>query len=149
MKTSTAFSCIKHSLVLSAMLTCVLFFSQSPNVYSQQSANGTVNPCAHIATKLNVTAYPLGTFQRAHTMDVMHNILTGLQQVIGSGNATTTQKLKFQFCKSILSDVSNEYIATEITLLTSLSALNSQHSTVGNQQSILATMYNNVVAQLQ
>jgi hypothetical protein len=49
----------------------------------------------------------------------------------------------------VLSDISTKYIAVEISLLTQLSGLGAVESTTGTQQSQLATLYNEVVSQLQ
>jgi hypothetical protein len=68
---------------------------------------------------------------------------------MSNGGGTSYQKLKYQFCATVLSDVSTKYIAGEISLLTSLSGLDSVRSNLGTQQSQLMTLYNEVVSQLQ
>ncbi len=127
-----------------------MFFNAGSATAQQfQQANGTANPYTDLAAKMNVTAYPFGTFDRDHTMEVMDGILHGLKQVIGSGTATNSQKLKYEYCNAVLSDISTQYIAVEIALLTSLSELNMKQNTPASQQSQLATLYNEIVAQIQ
>lgn len=132
-----------------ALLAGVFFLLSINNATAQQSAQGTLNPYTHIATKLDVTAYPLGTFERDHAMDVLQQILTGLKPLLGNGGGSLTQKLKYNFCNKVLADINNQYIATEISLLTSLSGLMSENNSTQIQQSQLRNLYNEIVNQLQ
>jgi hypothetical protein len=126
----------------------MLLFSTN-NASAQHSANGTVNPYTHIAEKIGVSAYPLGSMERTHSMAVLENILAALKQTISNGGGTSYQKLKYAYCANVLSDISTRYIVTEISLLTQLSGLNAGKSTPGTQNSQLVTLYNEVVSQLQ
>lgn len=138
------------ALFVGLLLTgCFMLVGSNTASAQWQTAASNVNPYTHIAEKLGVTAYPLGTFDRQHTMDVMETIIANLGQIVGNGGGTTLQKLKIAFCKQVLADVSGGFIAPEISLLTSLSDLNAQQSTLGTQQTMLATVYNEVVAALQ
>ncbi len=136
-------------LLCSLLLSGIFLLFSAGSANAQQSANGTVNPYTQIAAKMNVTAYPFGTFDRGHTMSVLDNILHGLKQIIGSGTATNSQKLKYEYCNAVLSDISTQYIAVEIALLTSLSELNMKQNTPASQQSQLSGLYNEIVAQIQ
>jgi hypothetical protein len=147
-KTISIFSKGK-SLWCGLLLTGGLLLFGSSSAIAQESANGSINPYTHVAEKLSVPAYAIGTFDRAHTMDILENILSALKQTMSNGGGTSYQKLKYQFCATVLSDVSTKYIAGEISLLTSLSGLDSVRSNLGTQQSQLMTLYNEVVSQLQ
>ena len=149
MKKTISFFTKGKALWCGLLLAGGLLLMSTNTVSAQVSANGTVNPYTHIATKLNVTAYPLGDMERSHTITVLENILNGLKQIVSSGNATNYQKLKYEYCNTVLADVSTRYIAPEIALLTRLGGLNGTKNVPGTQQSQLATLYNEVVSQLQ
>ncbi|HLF64336.1 MAG TPA: hypothetical protein VI603_11315 [Saprospiraceae bacterium] len=135
-----------HCFVL---LTGVFFLLSVNNAVAQESAQGTLNPYTHIGAKLDVTAYPLGTFERDHAMDVLQQILTGLKPLLSNGGGTLTQRLRYNFCNKVLADISDNYIATEISLLTSLSALTAENSSTEIQQAQLRSLYGEIVNQLQ
>ena len=126
-----------------------LFLFGFSHTSAQQSAQGTLNPYAHIGAKLDVTAYPLGTFERDHAMDVLQQILNGLKPLLSNGGGTLTQRLRYNFCNKVLADISDNYIATEISLLTSLSALTAENSSTEIQQAQLRSLYSEIVNQLQ
>ena len=137
------------SLWCGLLLTGGILLFSAATTSAQESANGSVNPYTHVAEKLSVTAYSLGTFERAHSMDVLENILNGLKQTLSNGGGTSYQKLKYQFCNAVLADISTRYVSCEISLLTSLTGLGNVQNKIGTQQSQLVTLYNEVVSQLQ
>lgn len=149
MKKTLTFFAHAKTLVVGFCLAgaCILLSVQTAS--AQQSANGTVNPYSHIAEKISVTAYPLGEFERHHTMDVLENILAGLKQAISNGQGSNYQKLKYDFCNAVLADITTRYVAVEISLLTSLSGLNARQSRIGIQNSQLQALYSDIVAQIQ
>jgi len=131
------------------LLTGVFFLLSVNNSSAQENAQGSVNPYTHIATKLDVSAYPLGTFDRHHCMEVLDQILTGLKPLMGNGGGTLNQKLKYDYCSKMLLDINSQYVAPEITMLTSLSGLTEKTNTAGIEQSQLRTLYNEIAAQMQ
>jgi hypothetical protein len=147
-KTISIFSKGK-SLWCGLLLTGGLLLFGTSTTIAQVAAAGSVNPYTHVAEKLSVPAYALGTFDRAHTMDVLESILSGLRQSLSNGGGTSYQKLKYAYCSAVMSDVSTRYVASEISLLTSLSGLDAVKNTTGTQQTVLVTLYNEVVSQLQ
>jgi hypothetical protein len=149
MKKTISFFTKGKALWCGLLLTGGMLLVGTNSASAQQSANGTVNPHTHIAAKLNVTAYPLGTMERTHSMDVLENILNGMKQIVSNGGGTSYQKLKYAYCSAVLGDISTKYIAVELSLLTQLSGFDAVKSTTGTQQSQLATLYNEVVSQLQ
>jgi len=149
MKKTISFFTKGKALWCGLLLAGGLLLVSTNNASAQESANGTVNPYSHIATKLNVTAYPLGGMERTHAVSVLENILAGMKQTLSNGGGTSYQKLKYAYCNGVLADVATRYIAPEIALLTQLNGLNAGINTPGTQLSQLATLYNEVVSQLQ
>lgn len=149
MKKTISFFTKGKALWCSLLLVGGLMLLGTSHASAQESANGTVNPYTHIGEKLSVPSYPLGTFERAHTMSILENILAGLKQTISNGGGSNLQKLKYSYCNAMLADIHTRHIAVEITLLTSLAGLNEQKSTIGIQHSQLQALYSEVVAQLQ
>ncbi|HLF65955.1 MAG TPA: hypothetical protein VI603_19485 [Saprospiraceae bacterium] len=139
----------KGNAILSLILTGFFLLMGLHSSTAQESAQGTLNPYTHIGAKLDVTAYPLGTFERDHAMDVLQQILTGLKPLLSNGGGTLTQRLRYNFCNKVLADISDNYIATEISLLTSLSALTAENSSTEIQQAQLRSLYGEIVNQLQ
>lgn len=129
-------------------LTAMMFLLSVNNSTAQQSAAGNLNPYTHIATKLDVTAYPLGTFERTHTMEVLEQILAGLKPLLSNGGGSQSQRLKYDYANRMLADINNQFIGVELTLLTSLSALISTNSGVGVQNADLRALYNEIVNQI-
>lgn len=129
------------------LLTGMFLVLSSTEAAAQQSAQGNLNPYTHIATKLDVTAYPLGTFERGHTMQVLEQMLAGMKQIFSNGGGTLSQRLKYNYLNKIMSDV-NEYVAVEITLLTSLSELTAENSSTEIQNAQLRSLYAEIVNQL-
>lgn len=137
-------SCITQGKVLCFVLLAGLFLAlSSTEATAQQSAQGNLNPYTHIATKLDVNAYPLGTFERTHSMQVLEQSIAGMKQILSNGG-TLSQRLKYDYVNRLLTDVNN-YISVEITLLTSLSALTSQESSTEIQNAHLRNLYNEIV----
>ena len=129
-------------------LTGIMFLLSVNNSTAQQTAQGTLNPYTHIAAKLDVTAYPLGTFERTHSMDVLEQILAGLKPLLSNGGGSQSQRLKYDYVNRVLADISTQYISVELSLLTSLSALTGQTSATGIQNAQLRDLYNEIVNQL-
>ena len=132
----------------SILLSAFFFFAGAATTSAQQSAQGTLNPYTHIATKLDVTAYALGTFERTHTIDVLEQILAGLKPLLSNGGGSESQRLKYDYVNRVIADVSSQYVAVEIALLTSLSALTAHTSSTDIQPSELRALYTEVVNQI-
>jgi hypothetical protein len=130
------------------MLTGLLFVLSANEANAQENAQGSVNPYTHIASKLDVTAYPFGTFERTHSMQVLEQIAVGLKPLLGNGGGSQTQKLKYDYINRILADIDQKYVAVEISLLTSLAALKEHTNSVGLQDSQLRALYAEIVNQL-
>ena len=137
----------KGKAVCFILLTGVVFLLAASETNAQTNAQGMLNPYTHIANKLNVTAYPLGTFDRTHSMDVLQQILIGMKQIMSNGG-NQSQRLKYNYLNRLLADINNNYIAVEISLLTSLSALTAENSSTEIQNAQLRNLYNEIVNQL-
>ena len=143
-------SFLSEGRLLSGLLLAGLFFLLTANSASaQESAQGTVNPYSHIATKLDVTAYPLGTFEQGHSIQVLELIMDNMKPLFSNGGGTLSQKLKYDYCGRILQDIKTRFIAPEITLLTSLTGVAEKTNTIGVQAPQLRSLYNEIVGQLQ
>jgi hypothetical protein len=142
------FSILSQGKALCFALLTGMMFLLGTEANAQENAQGSVNPYTHIATKLDVTAYPLGTFERTHTLEVLEQILQGLKPLLGNGGGSQLQKLKYDYCNRLVEDIKSKYVAVEISLLTSLSALTSVNSSTGIQHSQLRSLYAEVVNQI-
>jgi hypothetical protein len=139
---------LSGKLLVAAVLTGLCFFLSVNSSSAQQTAQGNLNPYTHIASKLDVTAYNLGTFERSHTLDVLQQILAGLKPLLSNGGGSETQRLKYEFVNKIVADVNSNYVAVEIALLTSLSGLIADDNSIGTTESELRAVYNEVVNQI-
>lgn len=149
----------QRNVLLSFLLTGLFFLLGMTNTSAQDSYKGTDNPHTAIAQYFTVTAYPLGHFQPNEVIQKLTGIITPLKQVIGQGNATQAQKLKYTYVTQVLSDV-QYHIAVEISLLKRLDELKKGKTidkpadtaqTVLSQISTsdLHNLYNEIVNQLQ
>ena len=140
---------------MSFLLTGLFFLVGLNNTSAQQTASGGVNPHTGIAQAFGVTAYPLGTFDPAATVETIKGIIIPLRPLIGH-SATQAQELQFAYLSAILTDVGNSSIAVEISLLTRLEELkDSKHLTGAmnqtkfNPTTQLANLYNQTVNAIQ
>lgn len=145
----------KRYVLMSFLLTGLFFLVGLNNTSAQQTASGGVNPHVGIAQAFGVTAYPLGTFDPAATVETIKEILIPLKPLIGHG-ATPAQELQFAYLSAILTDVAGSSIAVEISLLTRLEELKgSKHlsgamnQTKFNPTTQLANLYNQTVNAIQ
>lgn len=138
----------RHACSCAMLLTALMLFT-GQEVSAQHSANGTVNPYSHIGVKIGVATYPLGHFDRDHSMTKLQAILAGMKQTMSNGGGTSYQKLKYDYCNAVYAHISTHYVAPEIALLTNLSGLNGRRSTLGISNNQLAALYNEVIVQIQ
>jgi hypothetical protein len=147
MKKTTAFLSGGKVLVF-VLLTGLCLFLSAQSATAQQTAQGNLNPYTHIASKLDVTAYNLGSFERTHTLEVLEQILAGLKPLLSNGGGSELQRLKYEYVNKVVADVATQYVAVEISLLTSLSGMLSDDSSIGTDSSELRALYNEVVNQI-
>jgi hypothetical protein len=147
MKKTTAFLPGGKVLVF-VLLTGLCLFLSAQSATAQQTAQGNLNPYTHIASKLDVTAYNLGSFERTHTLEVLEQILAGLKPLLSNGGGSELQRLKYEYVNKVVADVATQYVAVEISLLTSLSGMISDDSSIGTDSSELRALYNEVVNQI-
>lgn len=140
---------------MSFLLTGLFFLVGVNNTSAQQVASGGVNPHTGIAQAFGVTAYPLGTFDQAATVETIKGILIPLKPLIGHG-ATQAQELQYAYLSAVLTDVGAYSIAVEISLLKRLEELKDSKHLSGalNQTKFdpttqLANLYNQTVNAIQ
>ncbi|MDZ4748689.1 MAG: hypothetical protein SH808_09395 [Saprospiraceae bacterium] len=145
----------KRNVLMSFLLTGIFFLVGLNSANAQQTASGGVNPHTGIAQAFGVTAYPLGTFDQASTVETIKGILIPLKPLIGHG-ATDAQELQYAYLSAVLTDVGTYSIAVEISLLKRLEELkDSKHlsgalnQTKFNPTTQLANLYNQTVNAIQ
>ncbi len=145
----------QRNVLVSFLLTGLFFLVGLNSTNAQQAASGGVNPHTGIAQAFGVTAYPLGTFDQAATVETITGILIPLKPLIGHG-ATQAQELQYAYLSAVLTDVGTYSIAVEISLLKRLEELkDSKHLTGAlnqtkfNPTTQLANLYNQTVNAIQ
>ncbi len=145
----------QRSVLVSFLFTGLFFLVSLNNTNAQQIASGGVNPHIGIAQAFGVTAYPLGTFDQASTVETIKDILIPLKPLIGHG-ASQAQELQYAYLSAVLTDVGTYSIAVEISLLKRLQELKSSKHLSGplnqanfNPTTLLANLYNQTVIAIQ
>ena len=148
MKKTISFLLKGKAFLFGLMMTGGLLFLCSGDASAQAIAGSSVNPDAFMAEKLNVAAYPLGTFDRENTLNVLNDIMSSLKAPLHNGGGTDYQKLKYAYCSAVHTDIAGQFIAPEIALLTNLGGLNGKESKIGADGNQLVALYNDIVSQL-
>jgi hypothetical protein len=81
-------------------------------------------------------------------LEVLEQILAGLKPLLSNGGGSELQRLKYEYVNKVVADVATQYVAVEISLLTSLSGMISDDSSIGTDSSELRALYNEVVNQI-
>jgi len=131
---------LKNVAGLCAMLT-VFFMAGTVDAVAQQRASNDANPNSVMATKLGVTACPMGSATNVQGgLATIESQAATLRQLIKSGNGSVNDKLKYFYYESILQDVGQHSVAPELSLLTSLREAAKQSG--ANNVQMLRDLYN-------
>jgi hypothetical protein len=153
---TNTFSFISQRNVLVTFLLAGFFFLVGlNNTNAQQAARGTANPYPEIAESFDVTAYDLGHFDPASSVEALTAIMIPLKATLEQGG-THADELKYAYLSGIVSDVEGSSIAVEISLLTRLEGLKTNkhlggtsNQVKGGQYTQLTNLYNSTVSSLQ
>jgi hypothetical protein len=146
----------KRNALWCFVLTGMFFLVGISNSSAQDNAGGLDNPEIATAQQFNVTAYPIGTFDREEVIEVLEGIAADLKANNGH-NPSITVQMKYKYISDVLQDVRAYSIAAEISLLKKLAKLkdskilsgSNSSTTGGTPPAQFANLYNEVVNELQ
>lgn len=105
------------------------------------------NPNLSLATKLGVTACPLGSATNVQGgLAAVDAQRATLRSAINAGTATINDKFKYFYFEAVSNQVGHNYIAPEIALLEGLRAAANQAGSNAVTQQMMVNLYNSTKA---
>lgn len=114
---------------------------------AQTRASSVENPQSSLATKLGVTACPLGTATNVQGgLAAINAQRVALRASINAGTASINDKFKYFYFEAVTNEVGNLSVAPELSLLNNLRTAARQAGAQSVTQQMIVNLYNSTKA---